>query len=157
DGRGEYTAAAEHVQQGNALCQELWRKQGQSYDPRAHTAFIDRLMRTCTSEWFERTRGFGLDSERPVFIVGLPRSGTTLTEQILASHPLVHGAGEQLYWSFASDVEAAAPPAERAATIAGLGREYLATLGKLSAGAARVVDKLPSNFRNLGLIHAALP
>jgi hypothetical protein len=87
----------------------------------------------------------------------MPRSGTSLTEQILASHPQVHGAGELLYWIFASDTERAASAERRAATIAELGRAYLQGLGAQAPEAARVVDKLPVNFRNLGLIHAALP
>ncbi|TLZ35550.1 MAG: tetratricopeptide repeat protein [Gammaproteobacteria bacterium] len=153
DDVGDYDAAFRHHRDAN----ELARRSRPPYERAVMTQRATRTLAAFDRSALEALRRHGLDSERPVFIVGMPRSGTTLAEQILASHPLVHGAGEQLYWSFASDVEAAAPPAERVATIAGLGREYLATLGKLSAGAARVVDKLPSNFRNLGLIHAALP
>ena len=52
------------------------------------------MMAVCSPDFFERVRGFGVETERPIFIVGLPRSGTTLTEQILASHSQVFGAGE---------------------------------------------------------------
>jgi hypothetical protein len=102
-------------------------------------------------------RTSGLASDRPVFIVGMPRSGTSLTEQILASHPEAYGAGELLYWIFAADTERAAPAERRAATIAELGRAYLDGLATHAPGAPRVLDKLPVNFRNIGLIHAALP
>jgi hypothetical protein len=87
----------------------------------------------------------------------MPRSGTSLTEQILAAHPEVHGAGELLYWIFAADTERAATPERRAAIIAELGRAYLEGLAAQTRRASRVIDKLPVNFRNMGLIHAALP
>jgi hypothetical protein len=99
----------------------------------------------------------GIASELPVFVVGMPRSGTSLTEQILASHPQVHGAGELLYWIFAADAERAAPPEERAAKISDLGLAYLEGLAIQAPDASRVIDKLPVNFRHIGLIHAALP
>ncbi len=153
DDVGDYDAAFQHHRKGN----ELARRSRPRYDSAAMTQRVTRVLAVFDRCALETLRRAGLDSERPVFIVGMPRSGTTLAEQILASHPNVHGAGEQLYWNFAADLEAAAPPEQRAATIAELGREYLATLARLSAKAARVVDKLPSNFRNLGLIHAALP
>jgi hypothetical protein len=94
DARGEYPTAAEHLRLANALTEAGWHTRGQGYDPAAHTAFVDRLLATFTPAFFERVRGFGVDTERPVFIVGLPRSGTTLTEQVLAGHSEVHGAGE---------------------------------------------------------------
>src|SRR5258706_819887 len=99
----------------------------------------------------------GLGPERPVFVVGMPRSGTSLTKQILASHPQVPGAGELLYWIFAADAERGATAEKRAATIADLGRAYVEGLATQAPDATRVVDKLPVNFRHIGLIHAALP
>jgi len=104
---------------------------------------------------------------RPVFIVGMLRSGTTLAEQILASHPAVFGAGELTYWTtelaamVARDgANADAPDAAmRASNITRLAAGYLVQIDRLSLPptAARVVDKLPTNFLALGLIHAALP
>jgi hypothetical protein len=92
------------------------------------------------------------------------RSGTTLAEQILASHPQVFGAGEQTFWSevaaaAVSNQAAGHVPAMRMsdAALADLGDRYLQALRALSADALRVVDKLPTNFLLLGLIHAALP
>lgn len=167
DGRGEYDAAAEHMQAGNALCRELWQKQGQCYDPQAHAAFVDRLIAAFTPEFFARVRGWGLDTERPVFVVGLPRSGTTLTEQILASHPQVFGAGELP--AVNADFDAipdllmtTLPPVE---ALPGLHREavrelasrHLARLEELNATADRVADKLPDNYLHLGLIATLFP
>ncbi|MGC2029018.1 MAG: sulfotransferase, partial [Steroidobacteraceae bacterium] len=146
-------AAFEHHRMGN----ELARRTRGRYDLAEMTERVTR-----TLDAFDRTalaslRAGRVDSQRPVFVVGMPRSGTSLTEQILASHPEVHGAGELLYWIFAADAERAANPERRAATIAELGRNYLEGLATQSPDASRVVDKLPVNFRNIGLIHAALP
>ena len=94
DARKSYDEAGEHLRQANAMALGEWCKRGQGYDPAEHTGFIDRLMATFTPAFFQRMRGLGSDSERPIFIVGLPRSGTTLTEQVLASHSQVFGAGE---------------------------------------------------------------
>src|SRR5262249_23524746 len=94
DARGSFAEAAEHLRQANALSLAAWRKRGQGYDPAEHTRFVDQLLAAFTPSFFQRVRGFGLGTERPLFLVGLPRSGTTLTEQILASHSQVFGAGE---------------------------------------------------------------
>ena len=92
------------------------------------------------------------------------RSGTTLAEQVLASHPQVHGAGELTFWSDAgaaalSSAAAAHPAAVETsdAALLELGNRYLEALRQLSPDALRVVDKLPTNFLFLGLIHAAMP
>jgi hypothetical protein len=112
-----------------------------------------------------------------VFIVGMPRSGTTLAEHILASHPAVFGAGELPFWSdvsallesrregdqgsgrapaaFAASAEFAAAAA--AAGSAAFAADYLRELDELSPAALRVVDKMPANFLSLGVIHEALP
>jgi tetratricopeptide (TPR) repeat protein len=153
DDIGDVDAAFEHHHRG----QELARRSRPPYDRAATTARVTRTLAVFDQRGVEELRLAGLVSERPVFVFGMPRSGTTLAEQILASHPQVHGAGEQLFWQLAAGAERAAPPERRAATIAALGREYLASFAALPATAERVIDKLPSNFRNLGLIHAALP
>ena len=92
--RGEFERAAKLTMDANNLQLADFRKRGLVYDPEAHHSFIDRLVAAFAPAFFEGVRGFGVDTERPVFIVGLPRSGTSLTEQILASHPRVFGAGE---------------------------------------------------------------
>jgi len=101
----------------------------------------------------------GNSSQRPVFVVGMPRSGTSLAEQILASHPAVHGAGELSFWKLASLKVGAASLEEGPSepVLRELAGQYLGVLGELSPDAARVVDKMPGNFAHLGMIHAALP
>ncbi len=153
DELGEDDGAFEHHRRGH----ELARRSRPPYDRAATTARVTRTLAVFDRRALEDLRPAGVPCGRPVFVFGMPRSGTTLAEQILASHRQVHGAGEVLFWQFAADAELAAQPEQRAATIASLGREYVALLETLPATAARVIDKLPSNFRNLGLIHAALP
>jgi hypothetical protein len=98
-----------------------------------------------------------MQSPRPVFIVGMPRSGTSLAEQILASHPSVFGAGELPFWTDAAAAYAAATGEDMQNLAATLGKDYLRRLDELSTDALRVVDKMPANFLHLGLIHDALP
>jgi len=153
DDVGDFHAAFEHHRRGH----ELARRSRPAYDRAATAARVTRTLGAFDRHALEALRPAGIASERPVFVFGMPRSGTTLVEQILASHPQVHGAGEMLFWQFGADAEFAAKPQQRAATIAALGRQYLALFAALPATVTRVIDKLPSNFKNLGLIHAALP
>lgn len=98
-------------------------------------------------------------SERPVFIVGMPRSGTSLVEQIVASHSQVTGAGELNFWSNA--LLQSMPPAPDqdidALAIAALADSYATLLNQYSSDSLRVIDKAPHNFRNLGLIFSVFP
>jgi tetratricopeptide (TPR) repeat protein len=164
DARGEYAEAAEHLDRGNALQSSEWRKCGQEYDPKAYELLITRMIAACTAEFFQRVRGFGLQSELPVFVVGLPRSGTTLIEQILASHSPVFGAGEI---RLASD-SMAALGGQDADLIEGLRRldrptaqrlasQQLEKLCEFSRDALRIVDKTPENYFFLGLLASLFP
>jgi tetratricopeptide (TPR) repeat protein len=150
------------------LANELTKRYGVSYDRERVARRVDRITAAYDRNWLRQLRPEANPSERPVFIVGMPRAGTTLAEQILASHPAVFGAGELRFWHTASaDYEsssrrnglggAAGSEAGDAAVISGLSDQYLRQLDGLSADALRVVDKMPANIMNLGLIHAALP
>jgi tetratricopeptide (TPR) repeat protein len=110
-------------------------------------------------EWLDRAKVTSNSSSRPIFIVGMPRSGTSLAEQILASHPAVFGAGELSFWKTASLQvgSAALESGFDGRVLAKLADEYLQLLTGLSLDASRVVDKMPANFAHLGMIHAALP
>ena len=107
----------------------------------------------------ERCRQHASDSELPVFIIGMPRSGTSLAEQILASHPAVHGAGELAYWHGAFEAFSRAEHAgqDAAGIVAEFARDNLERLKAMAAGAQRVIDKMPANFLYAGLIHATFP
>ena len=102
------------------------------------------------------------DERVPVFIVGMPRSGTTLTEQVLASHPDLFGAGELVtLGDLARTVELPPPDApdweEKILDLRRLGREYLERTWKLAPDARYITDKMPHNFSNVMLIHLMLP
>jgi hypothetical protein len=124
---------------------------------------VDWIIRSYDGAWFEETRGASASPDLPVFVVGMLRSGTTLAEQIMASHPAVAAAGELTFWSAAvqasHDAAAGGAPRSRddAGALAGMGRRYLQLLGGSADGALRVIDKMPTNFFALGLIAAALP
>ncbi len=164
DARGAYAEAAEHANEGNALHLAQWRAAGQAYDPEAHSQFVDSILAEFTPEFFAGVRGFGVETERPVFVVGLPRSGTTLIEQILASHSCVFGAGELL---LARDAFAATREngKNRGTPPAGLNREsiqrlalrHLDELQRRNTTALRVVDKMPDNYLGLGFLVALFP
>jgi tetratricopeptide (TPR) repeat protein len=164
DARGEYAEAAQHLQRANALQGAEWRIRGQEYDPQEHQAVVSRMIEVSTPDFFQRVRGFGLDTELPVFVVGLPRSGTTLVEQILASHSQVFGAGEirlvrdtmlSLGGPGADFIEGLArldrPTAVRLAS------RHLERLRRLHAAALRIVDKMPDNYFSLGLLATLFP
>ncbi len=133
---------------------ELSKACGPPHDPAALTRTVDAIIHAFAQPWIRRERGAVSSSARPVFIVGMLRSGTTLAEQILATHPEVSGAGELAFWSSRGGAQMAAPSD---AALVGLGNAYLELLRSLSPDAVRVVDKMPTNYLFLGLIHAALP
>src|SRR5208337_824008 len=97
--------------------------------------------------------GFGHSSERPVFIVGVPRSGTTLVAQILSAHPDVSTAGElHVLPMMAAELSGLDRP-----TVQALAQRYLRRLDQVGGAGARVIDKLPENYFHLGLIATLLP
>jgi hypothetical protein len=168
DGRGDFARAAEHMVRANALEKKHADERDQGYRPEVHRRWVDRLIGAFTPAYFERMHGLGRVSERPVFIVGMPRSGTTLTEQILASHPQVYGAGERRYVHLSYIVlpqalEEQAEPADclgrvTRAVVEKLADWHLDQLHALDGGRAlRVVDKMPDNYQLLGWIVTMFP
>ncbi len=162
DDAGDVDGAFDHYRRGNAL-----RRAERRFDAGELERGIDRLIRVFDRAFFAERRAWGDPSERPVFVVGMPRSGTSLVEQILASHAQVHGAGElpeigRLVASLPETVGSGAAYPEAVgemdlATSRRVAARYLGALEALDGAAARVVDKMPSNFLHLGLIALLFP
>jgi tetratricopeptide (TPR) repeat protein len=158
DDLGDFDRAFAHYQRANALSARC----APPHDRALLTRTVDLIIRHHDRSWIERRQLAGNFSERPVFIVGMLRSGTTLAEQILASHPEVFGAGELTFFGAETGSAFIAAAAGGGldfteAELRRLAAGYLGLLQRLSSGAARVVDKFPTNFFLLGLIRAVLP
>ena len=154
DDVGDFARAFSAYQRAN----ELHKLSAAPYQPQAHARSVDELKRVYTREALTAARSAGSDSERPVLVVGMPRSGTSLVEQIIASHPSGYGAGELGFWATTAnkrDAAGYAMPDEAARKR--MARDYLGVLASHSAGASRVVDKAPINADYLGLIHSVFP
>ncbi|EAQ27826.1 TPR domain protein [Erythrobacter sp. NAP1] len=160
--RGDYEASFKHYDEGNALkrAQTRYSAQGMSEE-------LARQKEFCTADLFERHEGVGHDAPDPIFILGLPRAGSTLLEQILASHSMIDGtlelpdilalahrlrgrkAGAPLYPANLHDL--------RAEDYAKFGEQFIENTRVHRQGAPFFIDKMPNNFRHIGLIHLILP
>lgn len=159
---GQPESAFRHLQNGNAL-----KRQQIDYDEAKILGQMDRLCELVGRDFIETRQGCGEPSSVPVFIVGMTRSGTTLIEQILASHPQVFGAGElPLFDQAGGSVRNALPgrppfpdmmQAMSAEDFHALGTSYLEKITRQAPQAFRVTDKMTLNFLFAGLIHLALP
>jgi tetratricopeptide (TPR) repeat protein len=159
DQRQQYDAAFEHLTAGNAIS---WKKQ--AFDSALFSRAADGIMAVFTEEFFRRRSVHGAESKRPIFIVGMPRSGTTLVEQILASHPAVAAGGElSTIPNLAAEVGRVAEPYPHGirrldgGMLERLATRYLERLDNVSQEAAHVTDKLPFNYMHLGLIGTLFP
>ena len=155
DDTGDYALAFANYQQAN----EIAKRHRPAYDRDAFDREIEALMDLQGEQWLHEFRPGADSSERPIIIVGMPRSGTTLIEQTLAAHPAVYGAGELMFWPRAAVTHAQGAPGgiQEPGVLGGLARDYLKLLCRASAEALRVIDKMPGNYFHLGMIHAALP
>ena len=161
----EFPRSFRHLLAGNAA-----KRATVAYDEASTFAMFDCIEALFTPAMIAAHAGSGDASERPIFVIGFPRSGATLVEQILASHPLVRGAGELKTFSdvvlaLRGQGDQGGEPAPYpdcvaaldAPALARLGARYLALVRDLAPDGARVTDKMPSNFSFAGLIHLALP
>ncbi len=152
--------AFRHLLAGNRL-----KRRGIAYDEVNTLGLFERIRTVFTASLLSCGPEIGVASPVPVFIVGMPRSGTTLIEQILASHPGIFGAGElrtmrRLAAALAPIGGVAFPEAVLLlpkARLHRLGADYLDALRRRAPSAARIVDKMPANFQLIGLIRLALP
>jgi len=154
----DYASAMRHFDKANRIAAERLRRSGRSIDRGKHSANIDRLITTFTQDFFARHAGLGAQSELPVLIVGMIRSGTTLIEQMVSSHPEVGGGGELRFWGDRGvrigDAVAGLLGADEAHDLAA---GYCRMLQSIAPSARRVTDKMPTNFLLLGLVHLLIP
>jgi tetratricopeptide (TPR) repeat protein len=151
DDLAAYEQAIAHFDAGNRL-----ERAGLSFDRARFAEEIDRRIAGCTPDFFAANARFGSDCATPVLILGMPRSGTTLVEQILSSHPQVAAAGELMFWQEHAAALADSGAGDPAPSSLGdLAAQYLSDLRRVSPDAVRVIDKMPFNFLHLGLIHSA--
>ena len=159
---GEDDRAFSFLDEGNRLKRSTF-----AYDAEVTDQWLDGIVRTVSPEQLSRLAGHGDPSDLPVFIVGMPCSGTTLIERILASHPQVHVAGElpliqsmmnqisgpdRVPLGYPKLIESTAPE-----DLPKLARHYLDRVSVLAPGKARIIDKMPANFLYVGFIHAMFP
>ena len=159
---GQRERSFRHYLAGNAL-----KRSRLVYDEAATLHQLDRIRAVFSAELMRAKQGLGDPSPVPVFILGMPRSGTTLVEQILASHPQVFGAGELMEFDDAvtrfggpEGTAGAYPdfvPGMTGEELRRLGADYLDRVRAMAPAAERITDKMPANFRLVGLIHLALP
>ena len=158
--RGRFAESFEYYERGNAL-----KKATLKYNPEVSEQNARRQMSVCTTEFFAARRNFGCASDAPIFIVGMPRSGSTLVEQILASHSQVDGTLEladiprlaQELRSGGTDGYTTALQSLPPEVARKLGERYLSDTRPYRDGKARFTDKMPNNFQHLDLIQLILP
>lgn len=149
----QYDQAFSHYRQAN----ELSKRCGAHYRAEELTRQVDQIISTFDANFVRESHRGACASQLPVFVIGMPRSGTSLIEQILASHPAVYGAGEVKFWDGAFEAFTAGAGDAAASAVPGLARDYLERLTASAGAAVRVVDKMPANFLYAGLIHAVFP
>jgi len=160
--RDDVDQAFDCYRAGNAL-----KAERMPFDPAQFRDYVDRVIETFSAAFFRERQGFGAVSDVPVFIVGMPRSGSSLVEQIVSSHPQVYGAGERqdmriTVGDLPAILNAGEPFPEctarlGAATARRLGQDYLASLRRDAPESPRITDKMLGNYLRFGLIALILP
>jgi tetratricopeptide (TPR) repeat protein len=162
--RGEYQESFQFYARGNAL-----KRAESTYEASVIEQLASRQIEVCTAEFFRNRQGWGAPDRDPIFIVGLPRSGSTLIEQILASHSKVEGTYELVHIPQAARRLRGRDPDPRHPRYPGilaemtadeflaLGGQYLADTRIYRTGKPNFIDKMPNNMRHIGLIHLMLP
>jgi len=153
DDMADYACAMKHFDAADSV-----RRSSMFFDSRAFKVETDRLIARCTPELIARASQLGNSDATPVLIIGMPRSGTTLVEQIISCHPEVAAGGELNFWNERGPAWLRPGAAEaESAFAARAARDYLGLLRGISPLAARVTDKMPFNFLWAGLIHLIFP
>jgi tetratricopeptide (TPR) repeat protein len=150
---GDYGLAMEHFDAADAV-----RRGCASFNWAAFSTEIDRLIARCRPEWIARAPDLGSSDVTPVLILGMPRSGTTLVEQIISMHPEVRAGGELHFWNQRGAAwHSSGADGNDKSFVAKVAADYLGVLRAIAPRAARVTDKMPFNFLWAGLIHVAFP
>jgi len=155
---GEHDRGFEAIAGANRLKRDML-----DYDVTDDEKRVDRIIDVFDGDFFDSHKDQGFKDATPIFIIGMPRSGTTLVEQILASHSDVHGAGEREFLAnVIRDFTAGknwtdAIGGFSAEQFRGLGEAYMANLSPLAPGVPRITDKMPRNFFFAGVIALCLP
>ena len=158
DDLGDVEAAMRHFDAAHDVRAAASTFDAAAFDTAAFDAQVDRLIACFTPELVAVAPSLGVADATPLLIIGMPRSGTTLAEQILSSHPGVAAAGELNFWNERGSAWEAAGGAGLSPGFVGqAARDYLAVLRRVGAQAARITDKMPFNFLWAGLVHLALP
>ena len=153
DDLADYEQAIRHFDDGNRLA-----RRGVRFDRAQFAVGINRLIASFTPDFFGAHRALGTECETPVLILGMMRSGTTLVEQILSSHPEVAGGNELSFWGERAEAYArSGGDGQTAAYLGKLAEDYLALLREIGPEAARVTDRMPGNYLWIGLIHLVFP
>jgi tetratricopeptide (TPR) repeat protein len=162
--RGAFEDSWRYYERGNALKRAESRYRAEIVETNTR-----RQREVCTREFFAARTGFGVPDADPIFVLGLPRAGSTLLEQILASHSAVEGTQELAEIPrIAVELQGRQPDFDNprypgvlegmsAQDFENLGRKYLADTRLLRTGKPFFIDKMPNNFRHIGLIHLVLP
>jgi tetratricopeptide (TPR) repeat protein len=150
---GDYALAMQHFDAADAV-----RRGSRSFDSAAFSIEIDRLIARCTPDWIARAHQLGSCDPTPMLIVGMPRSGTTLVEQIVSMHPEVGAGGELQFWNERGAAwHRSGAAGNEAPLLAEAVADYVGVLRAIAPKAARVTDKMPFNFLWAGLVHVAFP
>jgi len=156
DDTHQYDLAFEQYDMGNRLQKKLG---GKLFDRTNFVAVIKKLKQTYSAEVMAQNRAGASDSSVPTFVVGMPRSGTSLTENIIASHASTFGAGELHFWTEQANkhLKVMLNANYSKSLLADIAEKSLAFLRQQSISAERVIDKMPGNYTYLGLIHVVFP
>ncbi len=153
DDLGDYALAMRHFDAADEV-----RRDFGSFNSAAFSTEVDRLIARCTPELIGRAPELGTTNAMPVLIIGMPRSGTTLVEQIVSMHPEVGAGGELNFWNERGAAwHRNAAQGNEKSFLAKAAADYLKLLRSIDSKAARVTDKMPFNFLWAGLIHLAFP
>jgi Flp pilus assembly protein TadD len=153
DDLGDYGMAMQHFDAADAV-----RRDSLSFDSAAFAVEIDNLIARCTPELIARAPELGSSDATPVLIMGMPRSGTTLVEQIVSNHPEVGAGGELHFWNERGAAwHGSGASGTESRFLAQAATDYLSLVRAIAPKAARVTDKMPFNFLWAGLIHMAFP